>query len=217
MKSSMLRKWLLFGIGIGILTFGSRMLLLADIGIGGIDSVVVGLAKIFGGSFGLWIDIVSITLIIIGAMLRKRLPQWQPIVTSLLLGLAYDVWGIILFNKLILPQNEFIQGLAFLAGILIAPLGSAVYLSAHLSTSCVDYLMLAIHERFHLSIGISRNLIEAVFVITGYIVGGPIGLGTIMIMLLYGVILQNYYKVIEKLLKRNRKVMHKIKNKRKHI
>ncbi|WP_054743383.1 YczE/YyaS/YitT family protein [Cellulosilyticum ruminicola] len=209
-------KRVLFGVGICVLTFGSRMLLLADIGIGGIDSVVVGLAKIFGGSFGLWIDIVSLTLIIIGAVLRKRIPQWQPIITSLLLGLVYDVWGIILFNKLVVPQDEFIQGLIFLAGILIAPLGTAIYLSAHISTSCVDYLMLSINERLHLSIGVSRNVIEAVFVITGYIVGGPIGVGTIMIMLLYGAILQNYYRIVEGFLKRNNKRMHKLKNRRQH-
>lgn len=216
MDTCIKRKWILFGLGIGILTFGSRMLLLANIGIGGIDAVVVGLAKIFGGSFGLWIDIVSITLIIIGAVLRKHRLQWQPIVTSLLVGLAYDLWGIILFNKLVLPQDEFMQGLVFLAGILIAPLGSAIYLSAHISTSCVDYLMLSIHERFHLSVGVSRNLIEITFVITAYIVGGPIGIGTIMIMLLYGVILQNYYRIVESALKRRNKRMHKFKNKRKY-
>lgn len=204
MKIRIKKEWILFIIGLSILTFGGRTLLLANIGVGGIDAIVVGLSKMFGGSIGLWIDIVSLTLVIIGAMLRKGKLQWQPILTSLLLGLLYDIWGNILFNKIEIPQEEFIQGITFLVGILIAPMGSAIYLSAHISTSCIDYLMLSIKERFHMSIGVSRMIIEISFVVIAYLVGGPIGIGTIMIMLLFGVILQTYYKLIEQVLKKKK-------------
>lgn len=210
------KEWILFGIGLCILTFGGRLLLLANIGLGGIDALVVGLSKLFGGSLGLWIDVVSIMLVIVGALFRKGKLQWGPIFTSLLLGLLYDIWGSILFNRLESPKDAFIQGLVFLAGILIAPLGSAIYIYAHISTSCVDYLMLSVRERFHLSMGTSRIVIEVTFVIAAYLVGGPIGKGTIMIMLLFGMVLQTYYKVVEQILKK-KLCMNKMKNKRKTI
>ena len=47
------REWILFIIGLCILTFGGRLLLLAHIGLGGIDALVVGLTKLFGGSLGI--------------------------------------------------------------------------------------------------------------------------------------------------------------------
>ena len=59
MKIRIKKEWILFIIGLSILTFGGRTLLLANIGVGGIDAIVVGLSKMFGGSIGLWIDIVS--------------------------------------------------------------------------------------------------------------------------------------------------------------
>ena len=215
MKVRIKKEWFLFVIGRSILTFGGRLLLLANIGTGGIDAFVMGLFKLLGGTLGLWIDIVSVILVLIGTFLRKSKIGWKAIVTSLFLGLLYDVWGIILFNRLQVPKKEFVQGMVFLAGILIAPLGSAIYIHSNLSTSCVDYLMLSIKERFHLSMGVSRGLIEAGFVIGACIVKGPIGVGTIMIMLLFGVFLQCYYKMIGAILKKSRLYMHKIRNKRK--
>lgn len=210
-------EWILFGVGLSILTFGGRLLLLADIGTSGIDAFVMGLSRLLGGSIGLWIDIVSIILVIIGAILRKRKLEVKPIITSIILGLLYDLWGIILFNKLRVPKNEFYQGLVFLTGILIAPLGSAIYIHSNLSTSCIDYLMLSLKERFHMTMGVSRILIEAAFVIAACIVEGPIGIGTIMIMLLFGVFLQCYYNGLDIILKRYKLCMNKIRNKRKTI
>lgn len=209
------KEWLLFVVGLSILTFGSRLLLLANIGTGGIDAFVMGVFRLLGGTLGLWIDIVSIMLVILGAFLRKSKVDLKAILTSLFLGLLYDTWGIILFNRIQIPKEEFIQGLVFLAGILIAPLGSAIYIHSNLSTSCVDYLMLSIKERFHLSMRVSRGLIEGGFVLGAAIVKGPIGIGTIMIMLLFGVFLQCYYKVIDLILKKNALYMHKIRNRRK--
>lgn len=209
------KEWILFVVGLSILTFGGRLFLLANIGTGGIDAFVMGLFNLLGGTLGLWIDIVSVILVLIGSFLRKSKIEWKAIVTSLFLGLLYDAWGIILFNRINIPEGEFIQGLVFLAGILIGPLGSALYIHSNLSTSCVDYLMLSIREKFHLSMRVSRGLIEGGFVIGACIVKGPIGVGTIMIMLLFGVFLQCYYRMIGVIHKKSGLYMHKIRNRRK--
>ena len=69
-----------------------------------------------------------------------------------------------------------------------------------ISTSSVDYIMLAIKERFHLSIQNSRILLEILFVIGAWLVQGPIGMGTICIMLLFGPILQACMKLLNPVL-----------------
>lgn len=90
------------------------------------------------------------------------------------------------------------MGYIFLAGILIAPLGAAIYILSQIAMGPVDYLMMAIRDRFGISMQNGRILIETSFVCIGYLVGGPIGVGTICIMLFWGPILQVYYKFIEK-------------------
>lgn len=198
-------KWFMFFLGLIILTLGGRLTLLAHIGTGGSDAFCIGLAKTLGGSFGLWIDIVSILVILLGTYIRRSSIQWDIVLTSILFGVLYDVWGIILFNRLVSPQTELMRGILFTIGILVGPLGASIYILSEISTGCIDYLMLAIRDRFHISLQASRFLIEGSFVVGAYIVGGPVGMGTILIMLLYGVILQFYYKGIINKLKSKRK------------
>lgn len=192
-------RWVLFIVGIIILTFGARIILLSDLGVGGLDAIAIGLAERTDKSIGMWIVVLGILLVIIGSVIRKKITI-LPLGTSLLVGWFYNLWGIIWFDKMISPTQTANIGYTFLLGILIAPIGAALYISSEVSMGPVDYLMIAVKERFHKSIQIGRTFIEVIFVLIGYFVGGPIGLGTICIMLLWGLILQVYYAGIQKLL-----------------
>lgn len=201
MKKKLMIRWTLFIVGIAILTFGARMILLSDLGVGGLDAIAIGIAEQLDYSIGMVIIILGIILITISGFLRKKF-SILPIGTSLIVGWLYDLWGTILFNGLNSPTESSYIGYTFLAGILIAPFGAALYISSHISMGPVDYLMMSIREYFGLSIQNGRILIETTFVIIGYFVGGPIGVGTICIMLFWGPILQVYYGVVEKCAKR---------------
>ena len=192
-------RWLLFVIGMIVLTFGARIILLSGLGVGGLDAIAIGLAEQTGNSIGMWIVVLGVLLVIIGSVIRKKITI-LPLGTSLLVGWFYNLWGIIWFDKMISPTQTANIGYTFLLGILIAPIGAALYISSEVSMGPVDYLMIAVKERFHKSIQIGRTFIEVIFVIIGYFVGGPIGIGTICIMLLWGPILQVYYTAIKRLL-----------------
>ncbi len=149
----------------------------------------------------MWFIILGTLLVIIASIIIKRF-SIIPLGTSMIVGWSYDLWGKVLFNRLASPTNSAYIGYTFLAGILIAPLGAAIYISSRISMGPVDYLMIAVKERLHLSIQKGRTLIEVGFVIIGYLVGGPIGKGTICIMLFWGPILQVYYTELQKILKK---------------
>lgn len=202
MKRKQIIKWTVFIVGIAILTFGARIILLSDLGVGGLDAIAIGLAERFDYSIGVVIIALGILLIIVSGFIRKRF-SILPIGTSLLVGWLYDLWGIILFERLNSPTETSYIGYTFLIGILIAPFGAALYISSHISMGPVDYLMMSIRERFGVSIQNARILIETTFVVIGYFVGGPIGVGTICIMLFWGPILQVYYGMVKKCVKRH--------------
>ena len=145
-------------------------------------------------------NLISITLIIIGGILRGRGLEWKPIVTSVFYGIIFDVWGWLIFNEMMSPTSSGWKGFVFLTGLIIATLGGALYILMNISTSSVDYLMLAIKERYQLSIQNSRIILEVIFVIGAWLVRGPIGVGTICIMLLFGPILQIFMKGLKPIL-----------------
>ena len=199
MKKRLILRWLCFLLGIIILTLGARIILFSGLGVGGLDAIAIGCAKWSGVSIGIWIMILGILLVIISAFIIGKFTI-RPIGTSLLVGCIYNIWGKILFDTMLSPTDSAYIGYSFLLGILIGPLGAALYIASQISMGPVDYLMIAIKERFHLTIQTGRIWIEVMFVVIGYLVGGPIGVGTICIMLFWGPILQVYYGLIEKII-----------------
>lgn len=201
MKNKRIIRWTLFIAGITILTFGARIILLSQLGVGGLDAIAIGLAEWTGMSIGTLIILLGISLIIIGGSINKRL-NLLPIGVSLLIGCFYDAWGVLLFNHIPSPTHKPYTGYVFLIGILIAPIGAALYILSRISVGPVDYVMLAIRNRYSSSIQSSRILLESLFVLIGWLIGGPIGVGTICIMLFWGPILQVYLKVLKHVLKK---------------
>lgn len=201
MKNKRIIRWALFIVGIIVLTFGARIILLSQLGVGGLDAVAIGLAEWTGLSIGTLIILLGISLIIIGGSINKHL-DLLPIGVSLLIGCFYDAWGVLLFNNITSPTHKPYTGYVFLIGILIAPIGAALYILSKISVGPVDYVMLAIRNKYNSSIQNSRILLESIFVLIGWLVGGPIGVGTICIMLFWGPILQVYLKVLKHVLKK---------------
>lgn len=197
-KNDLIIRYTLFFIGLFILTLGGNLLIYSGIGTSGVDGVVIGLANKYGLSIGTWINIVGISVIALGVLIRKGPLEWAPIVTSILLGLFHDFWGIILFDYLTPPVGEVVKGILFLIGLLVAPIGTALYILPNISTSAIDYLMISIKERFEIPIAISRILIDVVFFAGAILLRGPIGKGTIFTMLLFGPILQVYFDFFKK-------------------
>lgn len=197
MKKEQSVRYILFIIGLLILGFGARLLLLSGVGTSGIDALAIGTANILNVSIGLVINFIGITLIIIGAILKRRGLEWKVVVTSVLYGIIFDLWGGLFFNNLTSPEQSFYKGIMFLIGLIIAALGGAIYILMDISTSSLDYLMLAIKDRFRFSIQNSRIVLETLLVLGAWLVRGPIGVGTICIMLLFGPILQIFIKVLK--------------------
>lgn len=201
MKSNLILRWAFFIVGMIVLTFGARMILLSTLGVSGLDAMAIGLAEWTSLSIGTMIIVLGVVLTLIGSIINKYL-DLLPITISLLIGGLYDIWGSILFNQISFPTNELYKGCIFLIGIIIAPMGAALYIFSQFSVGPVDYIMLAIRRRYNYSIQISRILLEGVFVVAGLFIGGPIGIGTIGIMLFWGPVLQVYLHILEKVLKR---------------
>lgn len=196
MKKERIIQYILFAIGIVIVTLGGRLMFISGLGIGGLDALVVGLTRLFGLTFGAWIALRGITMIIIGAIIRKKW-HWGPIWVSIIMGLVFDLWGMVFFDYVKGPTSRFMIGIVFLVGVVVTALGSAIYILPGLSTGPVDYLMLAIRERYKMSLQASRMLLEVTFFILGWVVGGPIGWGSVFIALLFAPIFQAFYNMVK--------------------
>ncbi|HEX5941828.1 MAG TPA: hypothetical protein VFY66_06090, partial [Anaerolineales bacterium] len=74
----------------------------------------------------------------------------------------------------------------FLSGILIQGIATAVYIGVDAGAGPRDSLMLAIHRTTGVSIRLARGAIEVIVVLIGWLLGGPLGFGTVIFALLIG-------------------------------
>ena len=67
-----------------------------------------------------------------------------------------------------------------LIGLLIISIGTFFYISSGFCAGPRDNLMVAIERKTGLAVGFCRGIIETSAVLTGWLLGGPVGIGTIL-------------------------------------
>lgn len=185
----------LFLVGLGIIALGINFNIMASFGVGGWDAYNIAMVDHFGFTIGFWLNVNAAIYILISALLRKQRPKLETFLTSMLLGVFVDGWGL-LFQGVHM-STWLTQFLWFLIAILTISLGAGIYLVSKLPPNPIDDLMLAIQERFSCSITISKFIVEGSGVLFGFLLQGPIGIGTFLMLVIFGPCIQFFYQRIE--------------------
>lgn len=160
------------------------------------DVLHVGLYKQIGLSVGSWTIISGLCIVLITTLYLKEWPKIATWLNMLLIGSFVDLFTWILPNSKSLPLDIFY----FLTGLFVMSIGCAMYISPRLGAGPRDTVMMIIVEKFGGSIRMARFLTETIVAILGWLLGGPIGVGTVIIALFTGYIIQPALPFFEKLL-----------------
>ncbi len=185
-------------IGLLMLTLGISLIIRANIGAAPWDALAVGESRLFHLSVGTCIFINGCVLIVINAILLRKKMELLAALSIFLIGMLVDFWlneGLALFHPLL-----FSEKLTFLLiGVLLLGVGISIYLQAHLPSSPMDTLMVAIHKRFGLNIRDARFVNEAIAVTLAIIFQGAVGIGTVIVAFTLGFVIHYAYPIMEKL------------------
>lgn len=176
-------RWAFFTIGLLVLAFGITLTIKGkDLGIGPWDVFHYGLFLKFGLTIGSWSIIAGLILLLITGLATKTFPKIGAFLNMLLIGLFID------FFNFIIPDTSsiVIQSILFAAGTIIIGYGIGIYVSADFGAGPRDSLMLLIVEKTGWKIQWVRNGIEVAVFLLGWMLGGPVGIGTIIIAFFLG-------------------------------
>ena len=181
-------KVLFYIVGLSIMGLGIALNAISNFGAGPWDAVNIGVSYHLKLSVGICMNIVAILNLIIGGILNKEFPKITPIITSLVLGLFVDL-GFIVFNG-ISANTSIMQFILFMISLPIISLGISIYLVSELPNTPLDYFMLAIKSKFNLSLMAGKIVSESSGLIIALLLGGPVGLGSIIIIFSIGPMMQ---------------------------
>jgi len=167
----------LFGVGIGLM-------LQSGLGVPPWDVLHQGLTIHFGLTVGTWSIIVSFVVLLLWLPLRERFGIGT-ILNAVIIGLMIDV------TAAVVPQAEQMvtAGVMLSTGILMMGLASGLYIGANLGPGPRDGLMTSIARRGP-SIRLTRSILELVVLISGWLLGGNVGIGTLVFVFLIGPLVQ---------------------------
>ncbi|HEY7827423.1 MAG TPA: hypothetical protein VIB99_04265 [Candidatus Limnocylindrales bacterium] len=175
------------GLLAGLVIFGLGIALMAQagLGLGPWEAFHQGLGHLVGLELGTVSVILGIPILLLWWPLGER-PGIGTLLNVVLIGTATNI-GI---GVLPVAQGLATQVAMMLAGVVAIAIGSGMYLAADLGPGPRDGLMTGIHHRFGWSIRRSRTLVELTVLVAGFLLGGTIGIGTLVFALAIGPLVQ---------------------------
>ena len=117
----------------------------------------------------------------------KQKPGIATIFDAFWIGLTADF----VINLMSFSEQIFIQYLSLFTGITLIGLGTAIYVGGDLGAGPRDGVMVGLEQK-GLKIGTARTIIEAVAFTCGFLLGGKIGIASIIIVFSVGRVVQYF-------------------------
>ena len=166
----------------GLLLYGvsSSLLVLAGLGLDPWDVFHQGLSRTFGLAIGTWAIIVGVVVLLLWIPLRQK-PGIGTVSNVILVGATMNVvLGHVHAPHALGPRIALLGVGVFLNGV-----ATGMYIGAGLGPGPRDGLMTGLAARGH-SIRVVRTGIEVAVLIVGWLLGGTVGVGTVVYALSIG-------------------------------
>lgn len=153
-------------------------------------------------SFGHWSGLLSLLFLIITVITSPKMIGIATIVYVLLMGNLLHFLGII-------SEQLFFRSFSFLAlliGYLLYGVGIAIYLSVGLGAGPMDGVMFAPINQTRLTIRSARISLDFLLTFIGFLLGGKLGIGTILGIFCMGPIINFFLPFFEKRILGSRKI-----------
>ena len=179
--------------GLFLYSLGIVFTMKANIGYAPWDVFHAGLSRTFGMTIGTASIIVGAVLIVITVIMGEKIGLGT-LLNMVLIGLFLDF----LMNLTLIPvMSGWLPGLALLlTGLFVISVASYFYIGSGFGAGPRDSLMVALTRKTGLPVGFCRGSIEMTAVITGWLLGGMAGAGTVISGLAIGFCVQLTFRLL---------------------
>ncbi|WP_338470895.1 hypothetical protein R4Z10_19305 [Niallia sp. XMNu-256] len=193
----MTKRVILFLVGLLAISLGSvHMIKVSKLGVQPFDVLYIGLHQKTSISIGFASISTGIVLLTIAFILHRQKLKIGTILDVICLGLLIDLF--LYLDFIITPATLIWQIFFLIFGTVLISLGAALTIFSNLGAGPIDTFMLVVHKRFGLSVRVATTLIEGGALLAGFLLGGPIGIGTVAVCLLMGPMIEFFLVVLQK-------------------
>lgn len=189
------KKLLRLLLGFFVLALASAVIKQANIGLGPWDALHDGISVQTPLTYGQASMAAGLVIVVIDFLCKERL-GFGKLLNIFVIGALVDV---ILMSGLV-PKldGSLLPGCLYgLVGMVLMGVGIWLYISAGMGAGPRDSLMVILTRRTGVSVGICRAGVEGIALVLGWLLGGQIGVGTILFTLAGGPIMQLVFRIVK--------------------
>ena len=176
----------------GLVLYGFTMALMvrADLGLDPWDVFHQGAAQHLPLTFGQVVIVVGALVLLLWIPLRQ-VPGLGTVLNVVIIGLAADA-GLAVLER---PDELWLRVTYLVVSVVGNGLAGALYIGSHLGPGPRDGLWLGLVRRTDYSVRTLRTAIEVTVLVVGFILGGTVGVGTVLYAVAIGPTVQIFLPI----------------------
>lgn len=180
--------------GLFVFAIGVALEMQSNIGMAPWETLAVGVSKHLPFSFGTVHVSISLAIVLLDLLMKEKI-GWGTVLDALLVGNFADL---ILKTGLIPLQSHVWSGVLLLvAGMILMAIGQYFYMGAGLGFGPRDTMMVGLGKRFtKIPIGVVQTVILVAVFTVGWLLGAPVGIGTLIAVFGIGTVMQAVFQVL---------------------
>ena len=194
MRRTIFKQWLQIAAGLLVFAFGVHLTIFANIGLAPWDCLGMGIALHTPLNYGLAMTVMGVVILGVDLSLKERI-GYGTIIDALLTGNFVQMFNVL--NPF--PANDSLwRGISImLVGFVFMALGMYVYMKAGQCCGPRDALLVGLGKRLpRVPIGVVQILLWAIVLLAGWLLGGAVGVGTLISTVGAGAVMQVVYNMI---------------------
>ncbi|MBR6115380.1 MAG: hypothetical protein IKQ10_09435 [Oscillospiraceae bacterium] len=188
MQRKILSEWGRIVVGLLIFSFGVHLTIRAELGLAPWDCLGMGISYHTPLNYGLAMTVLAVSILGIDLLLRERI-GFGTVIDALLTGNMVQMFNTL--DRLPKTRSLWAGILIILAGLTFMALGQVVYMRAGQCCGPRDSLLVGLGKRLRkLPIGLVQIILWAAVLLIGRLLGGPVGIGTVVSTFGAGAVMQ---------------------------
>ncbi len=194
MRKTIMFGWIRIVAGLLVFAFGVHLTIYANIGLAPWDCLGMGVAKHTPLNYGVAMTLIALTVLGIDILLKEKI-GFGTVIDALLTGNFVQMFNSL--NPFAANDRLWVGVLLMLAGFVFMAVGMAIYMKSEQGCGPRDALLVGLGKRLpKVPIGIVEVLLWAVVLLAGWLLGGPVGIGTLISTFGAGLVMQLVYQAI---------------------
>ncbi|MDO4535210.1 MAG: hypothetical protein Q4B63_05305 [Clostridium perfringens] len=185
-----IKRVILFFIGMSVIQFGVAVFLKTNIGSDPFTVFTQGLANTIGKTPGVANMIILVVLITAIFFIERKRIKIGTLICVVGVGPIIDLSSKVVSVIPIESYNFFVKMLIVVVGVFIIAAGFSLVSGSDVGVAPNDIVPFIIQDKTKVQYKYIRIALDATFLVVGYLIGGTVGVGTIIAMLAMGPFIQ---------------------------